>query len=143
MSATFASPEWADSLAAHLREDAQLRDDASTWVYGPITLVVDGAEQHGFDAAAMRLDLHAGEVAGVTTTSPSDAQLAPFELVGSLAHWRAVLGGAPTVMDAVLQSKLQVRGDLPTLARHSSLLDGIARSASAIETVWPDEQTEA
>lgn len=140
MSATFASPEWATTLAGNLREDAQLRTDAATWVHGPITLVVDGAADHGFDATAMRIDVHAGDVAGVTSAAPQESTLAPFELCGTLAHWRAVLGGSPTVMDAVLQSKLQVRGDLPTLARHRGMLDGIVRSASAIETVWPDEQ---
>lgn len=136
MSATFATPEWADSFATSLRGDAALSTDARTWVHGPITLVVDGA-------TALRVDVHQGEVRSVTSGAPGEVALAPFELRGTVERWKSVLGGAPTIYDAVLQSKLQVRGDLPTLARHRGMLEGIVRSAAAVPTSWPGDDAPA
>lgn len=140
MSATFASQEWADSLAVHLRDDARVRTDAVTWVFGPLLLIADADAEHGFDAAAVRIDLHEGDVRAVTVVDVADEARTPFALGGALARWRSIFAGDINAVDAIVQSKLRARGDLPTLARHRSLLDGIARAGAALETVWQDEQ---
>jgi hypothetical protein len=139
MTATFASQEWADSFAAHLTDDAGVRTDSMTWVFGPILLVVDADEEHGLAATGLRIDLHEGEIRGVTLADPAEVVRTPTALGGSLQRWKSVFGGSLSVVDAVRESKLRFRGDLPTLNRHRGLLDGIARAGAALETAWQDE----
>lgn len=143
MTATFASEPWAASLAEGLQQSAAVRTESMTWVHGPILLVVDADAEHGLDATALRLDLHEGSVRDVRVVDPTGAARAPFAVGGSLARWKAVFGGALSLVDGVLESKLRVRGDLPTLARHRSLLDAIAAVGGELETQWQDEQAPA
>jgi hypothetical protein len=139
MTASFASQEWADSLAVHLNDDARVRTDAMTWVFGPMLLVVDADAEHGFEATGIRIDVHEGDVRHVTLVDPATANLVPTAFGGSLARWKSVFSGSLSMFDGVREAKLRVRGDLPTLQRHSGLLDGIARGAAAVVTRWPDE----
>lgn len=140
MSVTFASPEWASALAAQLEQDAQVRPDSMTWVFGPIVFVVDADDEHGFDATGILLDLHEGSVRDVSAVEPSRWPRVPFAIGGSLARWRSVLAGELPILEGILQARLRSRGDLPTLQRHGGLLDGIIRAAAALDTSWPDEQ---
>ena len=143
MSATFASQEWADSLGVHLNESASVRTESMSWVFGPIMLVVDADEEHGLTRTAVRIDLHEGTVRGVAVAPAENAARVPFAIGGSLARWKAVFGGELPFVDGVLQSRLRVRGDLPTLVRHRGLLDAIAAAGGELATVWQDEQEPA
>lgn len=137
---SFASQEWAGALATSLQESAKVRTESVTWIFGPIVLVVDADAEHGLEATALRLDVHEGTVRGVTTVSPDDAGRAPFAIGGSLARWKAVFGGSLGLVDGVLEAKLRVRGDLPTLSRHRALLDAIASAGGSLTTQWQDDE---
>jgi hypothetical protein len=133
---SFASKDWADSLGARLQESARVRTEAVTWVHGPIALVVDADTEHGFDATALRLEVHEGTVRAVTVIEPSEAVRCPFVIGGSLARWEAVFGGKQSIVDGILESRLRSRGDLPALVRHRGLLDAIAAAGGEVETTW-------
>lgn len=140
MTASFASKEWATALGAGLEESARVRTESVTWVFGPLTLVVDADDALGVETTALRLDLHEGSCRDITRSTAADAAAAPspFELRGSLARWKSILGGELSIVDAVLDSRLRATGDLPTLVRHRGLLDAIAETGGAIETEWPE-----
>lgn len=143
MSAPFASPAWTDSLATALQDSAAVRTESISWVHGPLVLVIDGEAEHGLEQAGVRVDLHEGSVRSVDQVAAGDAARSPFVVGGSLAHWKAVFGGTLSIVDGILESKLRVRGDLPTLARHRALLDGIASVGGEVATSWQDEQEPA
>jgi len=141
MSASFASAAWVDSLATALQGSAKVRTESMSWVFGPLLLVVDADAEHGLEATGIRIDLHEGSVDGVTLVSPQDERvLAPFSIGGSLARWKAAFAGSLDLVDAILESKLRVRGDLPTITRHRALLAAIAATGGEVETSWQDEQ---
>jgi hypothetical protein len=130
---TVASPEWIAVLAHELKEHAEVRDDARTWTHGPIALIIDADEARSHPGGRVVLEFGNGVVdAGV------EPALTPFAFSGSLDRWQAIFSGSETMMDAALQSKLHVRGDLPTLQRHRGLLDAVAKTAGGLETVWPE-----
>ncbi|MCW2927282.1 MAG: hypothetical protein JWM86_1250 [Thermoleophilia bacterium] len=137
MTASFASQEWAGSLATRLQESAKVRTESVTWIFGPIVLVVDADEAQGTAATALRLDVHEGSVRGVSVVSPDLAGRVPFAIGGSIARWQSVFGGALDLVDGALEAKLRVRGDLPTLARHRALLQSITAAGGEVETDWP------
>jgi putative sterol carrier protein len=141
MTASFASKEWAEALGARLDESARVRTESMSWVFGPLTLVVDADDELGIEATALRLDLHEGSCRGITRSTAAAAAVTPFELRGTPARWKSILAGELSMVDAVLDSRLRAAGDLPTLARHRGLLDAIAEAASAIETEWPEPAT--
>lgn len=140
MTATFASPDWADRLATSLQDSARVRTESMSWVFGPLLLIVDADDEHGFEATGLLLDLHEGSCRAVASTPASSAPLTPFSISGSLATWKSVSDGTLDVVDAILDSKLRSRGDLPTLARHRALLGAVVATAGGLETTWPQEQ---
>ncbi len=142
MSAPFASQSWVEALATALEGSARVRTEAGSWVFGPMLLVIDADGEHGFEQAAIVLDLHDGGVRAVELGSVDSARVTPFVLGGSFAHWKAALGGSTDVVGAVLDSKLRFDGDLPTLMRHRPLLAAIAEAAQGIDTEWQDEQAQ-
>ncbi|MCW2950371.1 MAG: hypothetical protein JWN41_1384, partial [Thermoleophilia bacterium] len=127
MNDTFASQDWVDSLASQLRGDAQVRTECVTWIFGPLVIVVDPDDDHGFAGAAVKVDMFEGDVRRVELVERETAYLSPFVIAGSLARWKSIFGGQLAIIDGVLQSKLVVRGDLPTFTRHRALLDAITR----------------
>lgn len=138
MTASFASQEWANSLGTHLQESATVRTESVTWIFGPIDLVVDGDSEQGTEATAMRLDVHEGSVRSVRVVAADQTGRVPFAIGGSIARWQAVFGGSLDLVDGALEAKLRVRGDLPTLARHRSLLAAITVAGREVATTWPE-----
>jgi hypothetical protein len=143
MATAFASKEWVDALGSQLTGDAGVREQAATWVFGPVLLVVDADAEHGVDAAGILLDLHEGEVRRVSSVDPGSAARAPFVFGGTFARWKSVFGGALPMVDGVLQGQLRFRGDLPTITRHRALLDAVATVGAGVATQWQDEQAPA
>ncbi|MCW2925379.1 MAG: hypothetical protein JWM98_2783 [Thermoleophilia bacterium] len=142
MSSSFASSSWAELLGEQLRDSATVRTECVTWIFGPIAFVVDADEEHGVEPTTLLLDLHEGTVRGVSAVPSAESGRVPFAIGGSLARWKAVFGGTQGIVDGVLDSRLRVRGDLPTLMRHRALLDAVAAAGASVETSWQDE-TEA
>ena len=143
MSAPFASTSWLDELASAIRSSTDVRAAAASWVYGPIALVFDGSDEHGVEAAAVRIDVQLGEVRSVEAFDPARSALVPFVLSGSLDRWRAVFAGSLEPYAAILEAKLRSRGDLPTLQRSRDLLAAIAAAGGTVSTIWQDEQEPA
>jgi putative sterol carrier protein len=141
MAAAFASQEWVDRFAQALEGSARVRTESTSWVFGPLLLVVDADAEHGVGTTGIRLDLHEGSVSGVRLADvAASVTRTPFVVEGSLARWKAVFAGQLPLVQGVLDSRLRVTGDLPTLARHRALLDAIAAAGGQVETSWQDEQ---
>jgi hypothetical protein len=143
MTASFASQAWIDQLRDGLDGSATVRTESVTWVFGPLQLVVDADEEHGLARTGIRIDLHEGSVRSVELTDASEEQRVPWAIGGTLARWKDVFSGSSNVVDLVLGSRLRLRGDLPSLARHRALLDAIAAVGGSLETSWQDEQEPA
>lgn len=135
---TFAASDWTSDFAAALEGSAPARTGSVSWVFGPLVLVVDGDEELGFEATAIRIDLHEGTSRGVRSVPVRDAGRSPFVLSGSLARWRSIFGSELSIVDAVLDSRLRYVGDLPTVVRHRDLLDAVAAAGGSVETTWPE-----
>ena len=140
MSAPFATHAWVEALASATQDSDRVAAEAKTWVFGPMLLVVEADAEHGVEASAFRIDLHDGAVRAVEPASVDDVARSPFVLRGTLAHWKAILAGQVGVVDAILDSKLEFDGDLPTVARHRGLFDAIVAAGGTVDTTWQDEQ---
>lgn len=135
---TFAASDWTSDLATALDGSAAVRTASVSWVFGPLVLVVDADQELGFEATAIRLDLHEGSSRGVRTIPARDASRSPFVFTASLARWRSIFASELSLVDAVLDSRVRLAGDLPTIARHRDLLDAVAAAAGSVDTAWPE-----
>lgn len=135
---TFATSDWISDFSTALGESADVLTASVSWVFGPLVLLVDGDDELGFQTAAIRVDLHDGASRSVRTIPARDVARAPFVLGGSVERWKSVFASKLSMVDAVLDSRLRLSGDLPTIARHRDLLDAIAAAGGSLDTSWPE-----
>lgn len=138
--AQFASSEWIDQLWAALRSDEVARREGATWTFGPLVMVIEAQTDTSFNqTAAMQLDLHEGEARDLRSVESAATDRVPFVLRATYDRWKQIFTDGSGIVDAVLQGRVQFKGDLPTLMRHRGLLDAIAAAAGRTATTFPDE----
>jgi hypothetical protein len=136
----FASQEWIDSVWAALRGSHDRLGNAPTWAHGPIALVLQAQPDAGFGAdVILRLDLHEGEPRDLRAGSADQLRLVPTVISAPYARWKRILQGPGSIVDSILQSRLQLRGDLPLVVRHRELFDAIVAAAAGVSTSYPDD----
>jgi len=140
MAEPFATQSWIDALWAELRSDETFRAAGASWVHGPLLLVIQADPEKGFaETVAIRMDLHQGETRDLRLVPAHGARITPFVLTGPFARWKNVLSAATDAYEAILQGRLRLKGDLPVLARHRSLLGALASCAARVPTNWQDD----
>lgn len=145
MSEPFASPGWISSYDDALHADHDVREAASTWVFGPMLLVAAGSGPEsgsGDDDRGILVSI-AADGANATAAAGSDRRRAPFVISASIPHWSTVIGGDTGLLDLVLQGQARCSGDLPTLMRHRTLLASLFRAARSVATAWDEESRPA
>jgi len=135
MGATFASKEWIETWWLALRGSEAYREASHSWRYGPLALIV---ERSGSDpATAIIVDTHQGEARSVQHASVRETDRLPFVLSASAQRWQQVLEGKVDLVDAMLQGRIRVRGDLPTFTRERSALSAMIAVGGHIDTDYP------
>lgn len=147
MPVTFASPEWIDALWSALRTDEHVRTTGALWVHGPVLVVVEAQPDRQFPVEGrLLIDLHGGETRDVSALGVGEERLAPCAIAGPYERWKQVLRGTNgarlDVVDAVIDGKLHLRGDLAHIARHRPLIEAVVDCAARIDTAFPDEVAE-
>ena len=144
MSAEFVSTVWIDALWSHLRDDNDFAVASRTWRHGPLALVMEAApDQHFPQTVAIRLDVHQGDIRDVRAVILDDLRLVPSQIWASFVRWKQMIASNGDLVDAALQSKVRVVGDLTTIVQHRDLFTAIVRAAEAIETEWQDDAAAA
>ena len=144
MSTEFVTTTWIDALWSKLRDDNEFAKASRTWLHGPIALVMEAApDLHFPETVAIRLDVHEGAVRDVRAITLDDLRLVPTQLWAGFARWKKLLGSNGDLVDAALESKARVVGDLSTIVRHRALFAGAGQAAASIDTEWQDDAAAA
>lgn len=137
----FMSDGWIETLWSEFRTATQLQDAAACWVHGPILLLVEADESLQWPhSKGLLIHIHEGEFRAVNATDASfNDRHAPFVLSGSYVHWKQIFSAGSSLVDAILNSKLVLRGDLSLLALNREVLDAVMRIAGETACAFPDD----
>jgi putative sterol carrier protein len=138
MAANFMASEWADAWWERMRASEDLRMAGATWAHGPMAWNVLAAPDKNFpNDSVIAIDIHEGDVRNVQVGESGG--LAPITLTGGFLAWKDLLSGTDDIVDAVLTSRIQLRGDITLLTRHRQMFVSMLAAARTVETVWQDE----
>lgn len=140
MALTFPSPEWVEEFKRQINLSQGYKEAGSTWTAGPVALVTLAKPEVGLhEDIGIWLDLHQGVCRDAKIVSGEEAQKAPFCITGDYARWKQVIKKELEPVKGMMQGKLKLKGDLPTIVRYVKASQELVECSTRIETKFLDE----
>lgn len=140
MAVVFGSEQWAEGFWAAIRGSDEYRRAGATWVHGVCALVIEAEPDKNFpESKALWLDLHEGEARDVRLVSVEEATKAPFVIYAPYTRWKQISRGELDPIKGIMQGRLRLKGDLPTIVRHVEASKALVNCSAAVDSEFPDE----
>jgi putative sterol carrier protein len=133
------SPEWAEAYKAELNRSDVYRQAGKGWKW-TVGLITEAEPDKGVpEDIGLLLDLYEGEARDVKVVGPDEARQANFVITAPYSRWKEVMRKELDPTKAMLQGKLKLKGDLPTIVRYTKASQEMTECTSRLETIFPDE----
>jgi putative sterol carrier protein len=135
----FPTDEWFQAFIAQINGSDEYRVAAADWE-GDITFLVQAEPDIGVPGDVWGyLDLWHGVCRGGGVVTPDDGERAAYRLTAPYTRWKDILLGELDPIKGMMQGKLKVRGDLPTIVRYVRAANELVRLTGEVDTTFPDE----
>ncbi|MEW6376800.1 MAG: SCP2 sterol-binding domain-containing protein [Thermodesulfobacteriota bacterium] len=140
MALTFPSVEWIEEYKKQINLSEGYKKAGATWTAGVVALVISAKPEIGINEDfGMWLDLHQGVCREAKKVSLEEAQKAPFCIIGDYTRWKQVIKKELEPVKGMMQGKLKLKGDLPTIVRYVKASQELVECTTRIETKFLDE----
>jgi putative sterol carrier protein len=136
---TFPTDPWFHDLIDQINASDAYRAAASDWE-GDIAFLVEAEPDHGMPEDVWGLlDLWHGACRGGGVVDAREGEKAAYVIRAPYSRWKEVVQGDLDPVRAMMQGKLRVRGDLPTIVRYVDAANELVHLTGRVDTVFPDE----
>src|SRR5512139_2578844 len=140
MALAFPLVEWIEEYKKQINTSEGYKKAGATWTAGPVALVILAKPEIGLNEdVGIWLDLHQGVCRDAKRVSFEEAQKAPFCIIGDYARWKQVVKKELEPVKGMMQGKLKLKGDLPTIVRYVKASQELVECSTRIETKFLDE----
>jgi putative sterol carrier protein len=140
--ALFPSEEWILELCGRINDSSEYRDAAAMWE-GDISFVFGAEPNKGFPRDVwVWLDLWHGECRGASIVSAEEGASARYVIRAAYSRWKDVVRGDLDPIKGMMQGKLKVQGDLPTIVRYVRAANQLVHLTTTVPTEFVDEATQ-
>ena len=140
MSSTFPSKEWIAEYKNKIDEKPDYKEGGKNWTFGVTVLIISAKPEIGLkEDFYIYLDLHQGQCREARTCSLAEAEKQPFVIRGDYDRWKMVLREELEPVKGMMQGKLKLRGDLPTVVRNINAAKALVKCATYVKTKFLDE----
>lgn len=137
--AAFGTQEWLDDFESRINASAAYREAAKTWE-GEIAYVFEAEPDRSWpETTHAVLDLWHGTCRRAWIASEEEAGAAPFVIRAPYSRWKQVLQRELDPIKGMMQGKLRLKGDLPTVVRYVQAANELVKLATEVPTEFPDE----
>jgi putative sterol carrier protein len=134
------SPEWASAFKDEVNKSPVYKAAGKGWKW-TVGLVVEAEpDKHFAEARGIVMDLFEGEARDVKVGSAADAQKCDFVITAPYSRWKQVAMKELDATKGMLQGKLKLKGDLPTIVRYTKASQEMTECTTRIPVEWPDEK---
>jgi putative sterol carrier protein len=135
------SPEWVHLYEGAVQGDQQYKEAAKDWE-GSVALHVEKAPQYGIDVDIyLLMDLWHGDCRSMRIVPPEAGEAADYVITGSMDQWCKVGRRELDVVKGMMQGKLRLKGDLPTIVRAVKASMRLVELSGEVGGRYPDELT--
>lgn len=140
MAVLFPSEEWVKAYGEELKSKPDYKEGGKNWRYGPVVLIINAKPDIGMEEDFhIYLDLHEGQCRDCRTCTAEEAEKQPFIIRGDYERWKSVVKGELEPVKGMMQGKLRLKGDLPTIVRNIEAAKALVKCATYVETKFIDE----
>lgn len=139
--ALYPSKEWLKEYAEKINSSAEYKEAAATWE-GDVTFVFEAEPDKGVEADVYSwLDLWHGECREAKYgVSSEEGEAAKFVIRAPYSEWKRVINKELDPIKGMMQGKLKLKGDLPTIVRYVKASNELVNLAGQVPTEFVDEQ---
>ena len=139
MSLAFPSDEWIAAYKEAINGNPEYRTGAAEWTHGVVALIARAQPPAIPLDIGIWLDLDRGVCRNARLVTVEEAQKAPFCISGEYARWKQVLRKQLDPIKGMMQGKLRLKGDLPTIVRFVKAAQELVNSGGLVDTRFLDE----
>ena len=137
------SPEFASALKDEINKSAVYKQAGKGWKW-TVGLVVEAEPDKNFpEAKGVFMDLFEGEARAIEVVSDSEAGKADFVITAPYSRWKQVMQKELDPTKGMMQGKLKLKGDLPTIVRYVKAANELVNLAGSVPTEFVDEKVGA
>lgn len=134
------SDEWAKLYKDEINKSKVYKDASKGWKW-TVGLVVEAEPDKNFpETGGIVMDLYEGEARDITVGSAADAQKCDFVITAPYSRWKEVSTKQLDATKGMLQGKLKLKGDLPTIVRYTKASQEMTECTTRVPVEWPDEK---
>lgn len=137
----FPSQEWLEEYVVLIKASPDYRAAAETWE-GDVTYVFEAEPEKGVaEDVYSWLDLWHGDVRAYEYgVSKEKGEAAKFVIRAPYSRWKEVIKKELDPIKGMMQGKLKLKGDLPTIVRYVKASNELVNIAGLVPTEFIDEQ---
>jgi putative sterol carrier protein len=136
----FPSEEWLDEYVERINGSAAYREAAATWE-GDVTYVFEAEPDKGVPEDLWAwLDLWHGECRSARLVAAEEGEKAKFIIRAPYSRWKEVIKRELDPVKGMMQGKLKLKGDLPTIVRYVKAANELVTIAGTVPTEFADEK---
>lgn len=139
MSIPFFSSEWIRNYKDAINANPDYAVEGAEWTHGVVALVCKAQAPAFPQDVGIWLDLERGVCREAKLVTVEEAATAPFCITGEYARWKQVLRKELDPIKGMMQGKLKLKGDLPTIVREVKSAQALVNSGATIDTRFLDE----
>ena len=133
------SDEWAKQFQDEVNKSSVYKSAAKGWKW-TVGLVVEAEPDKKFpESKGIVMDLYDGEARDIHVGPASEAQQCNFVITAPYSRWKQVATKELDATKGILQGKLKMKGDLPTIVRYTKASQEMTECTTRVSVVWPDE----
>src|ERR1700686_3087683 len=133
------SAEWADAFKDEVNKSTVYKAAGKGWKW-TVGLVVEAEpDKHFAESRGLVMDLFGGAARDIKLGTAADAQKCDFVITAPYSRWKQVAKLELDATKGMLQGKLKLKGDLPTIVRYTKASQELTVCTPRFETEWPDE----
>jgi putative sterol carrier protein len=137
--AVFPSQEWVSIFVERINGSEEYREAATDWE-GDVSFVFEAEPDRNVpDDSWAWLDLWHGACRGGRMVTAEEGGKARYVIRAPYSRWKEVLAGDLDPIKGMMQGKLKLQGDLPTIIRYVRAADELVQLTSTVPTEFLDE----
>ena len=139
MAIPFPSEEWIKAYKDAINSNPLYKTAGADWTHGVVALVCKAFPPTLAEDVGIWLDLEKGLCREAKMVTVEEAAKAPFCITGDYPRWKQVLRKELDPIKGMMQGKLKLKGDLPTIVRAVKASQELVNSGGLVDTKFLDE----